>query len=104
MPHFREWKQNTFEAVCTTSGRPKRCFKRVRAVDQQGVKFEDLADGEDFDALDAKFATALTNLPRNNDLKRQVTKAKEAAQLKDELVEWQTHPAHDYRLVQSRRG
>ena len=66
------------------SARPRDA--RFRAVEKQGVKFENFADSGDFDALDAKLATALTNALRHDDLKRLVTKVVPAVQLKDEIA------------------
>ena len=85
-PYFREWKQETYEEVCAASGRPTEAMKLIRTVEKAGIQFEDVADSGDFDTLDAKLATALTKVLKNNDLKRQVNKAKEVAQLNDEMV------------------
>ena len=84
-PLFRDWKQETFEAVCSASGRPKLCLPWIRAVEKEGTTFESLADSGDFETLDAKLATALTKLLKKDDLKRKVDKAKERAKLCDTL-------------------
>ena len=85
-PYFREWKQGAFEDVRAARGRPCVAVEWIRAVGRAGVKFNDMADSRDFDALDAKLATALTKAPKHDDLKRRATKSQEAAPLKDEMV------------------
>ena len=85
-PYFREWKQDALEDVRAVSGRPCDAVDWIRAVERARVKFDGLADSQDFDALDAELATAPTKALKHDDLTRRVTKAKEAAQLKRETA------------------
>ena len=47
-------------------------FQWISAVEKRGVKFEDLAESGDFDALGAKIANALTKVLKGDDPRRQV--------------------------------
>ena len=85
-PYFREWKQDALEDVRAVSGRPCDAVDWIRAVERARVKFDGLADSQDFDALDAELATAPTKALKHDDLTRRVTKAKEAAQLRGETA------------------
>ena len=85
-PYFREWKQDAIDKVCKASGRPDEAFTWIREVEQSRKTFDQLADSGDFVTLDAKIASGLTDLLRNDDLKRRAQKAKEEAQTEGRRV------------------
>ena len=56
-------------------------FEWTREVEHSGKTFEDLRDGGDFNTLDSKVATGLSNMLKHDELKRRVQKTKEEYQL-----------------------